>query len=103
MIHEFSKVNAFGMGVAGLVRGKLTTSVRNCDAFWGGFPILVGWSVAVNCFGVILLKCIPYCYPYLKNEEFRTIRTHFRHCNGISKLYTVHVSFCCTELLHYNF
>ena len=27
MIHEFSKVNAFGMGVAGLLVGKLITSV----------------------------------------------------------------------------
>ena len=54
-------------------------------------------------------KFISYCSPYLKNDEFRTIRAHFRRCNDISKLFTqacmfqfMSKLFCCTELPHYN-
>ena len=104
MIHEFSKVNAFGMGVAGSLRGKLTSSVRNCGTLWGGYV-----PIRVNYFWVALSKFISYCSPYLKNGELRTIRAHFRRCNGISKLCPqacmfqfIGKLFCCTVLLYYN-
>ena len=104
MIHEFSKVNAFGMGVAGSLRGKLTSSVRNCGTLWGGYV-----PIRVNYFWVALSKFITSCSPYLKNGELRTIRAHFRRCNGISKLCIqacmfqyISKLFCCTVQLYYN-
>ena len=50
MIHKFSTLNAFGMGVAGLLQGKFTTSEQNCNILVRDFSIRVSWSVPVNYF-----------------------------------------------------